>query len=529
MNVSLASVTFWSDSSDVLHWIRGNSRKYKPFVANRTALIQECTSPSQWRHVPTKANPADHLTRGLSPGQLGTNSLWWTGPEFLLLTETEWPAVRLPGSVTPNVLKEAKRGVFPLDARGPKLCSAVEVDCYHTVTSVSRLQPERYSSYQHFKRVRAWVNRFVVNSRLTRDTRVKGELTPNELQAVETDLIRESQQRAFRSEYTALQNNRTLPTGSKLSGLSPIIDEDGIIRCAGRLTLAESLPLDVRKPIILPRDDPLTLLIIRHSHEKLNHVGGTNHTLALLSAKFWIPAAREAIRSWEKACNHCRRVKAKLGEQIMAPLPDHRVQSNLKPFTTTAVDFAGPFLTMQGRGRARVKRYMCLFTCTATRAVHIEMAYDLSTDGFINAFVRFVSRRGVPKEIISDNGTNFVGAVSELKELVSAFDTPRLQRQLDGKVLWHFNPPSAPHFGGVHESLIKSAKRAVYAILSAADIRDEELVTCFTAVEAILNSRPLTYQTANPADETPLTPNHFLSGQLGGSFAPTISGCPTLK
>ena len=85
-----------------------------------------------------------------------------------------------------------------------------------------------------------------------------------------------------------------------------------------------------------------------------------------------------------------------------------------------------------------------------------------------------------------------------------------------------FNPPSAPHFGGVYETMIKAAKRAILAILGNADITDEELLTTFTEVESLLNSRPLTYQTANPEDNVPLTPNHFLHGQVGGIFAPEI-------
>ena len=131
------------------------------------------------------------------------------------------------------------------------------------------------------------------------------------------------------------------------------------------------------------------------------------------------------------------------------------------------------------------------------------------------------SRRGLPDEVISDNGGNFVGANRELKELVQQLDIRKIQVSTANQVIkWHFNPLYAPHFGGVHETMIKAAKRAVYAILGNADITDEELHTAFVGAEALINSRPLTYQSANPKDETPLTPNHFLIGQIGGKFAP---------
>ena len=187
----------------------------------------------------------------------------------------------------------------------------------------------------------------------------------------------------------------------------------------------------------------------------------------------------------------------------------------MRAFTKTAVDFAGPFVTVQGRGKRRQKRYLCLFTCMTTRAVHLELAYGLDTDSFMNVFYRMTSSRGLPDEIYSDNGTNFKGADNELKSLVAELDKDKIKQSVANKgVKWNFNPPMAPHFGGVHESMIKSAKRAIKAILGNADVTDEELMTAIIGAEGLINSRPLTYQTADPSDDVPLTPNHFLHGQM---------------
>ena len=132
------------------------------------------------------------------------------------------------------------------------------------------------------------------------------------------------------------------------------------------------------------------------------------------------------------------------------------------------------------------------------------------------------NRRGVPEEMISENGTNFVGANQELRKLINQMlQNSKLKESLTcQRITWTFNPPSAPHFGGVFETMIKAAKRAILAILSNADVNDKELMIAFTGAEALINSRPLTYQSANPEDNVPLTPNHFLSGQIGGQFAP---------
>ena len=131
------------------------------------------------------------------------------------------------------------------------------------------------------------------------------------------------------------------------------------------------------------------------------------------------------------------------------------------------------------------------------------------------------SRRGYPQEIVSDRGTNFIGADLELLELVGKLDTNKIQDQTANKgVKWIFNPPLAPHFGGVHEAMIKGAKRAIRAVPDDAEVNDEEFWTAITGVVALMNSRLLIYQSADLKDVTPLPPNHFLHGQAGGLFAP---------
>ena len=170
-----------------------------------------------------------------------------------------------------------------------------------------------------------------------------------------------------------------------------------------------------------------------------------------------------------------RRRKATPAKQIMAPLPELRTRKSLHAFSQTSVDFGGPFITKQGRGKTRQKRYLCLFTCLATRAVHLEVAFSLDTDSFLNAFFRMASRRGLPEDVVCDNGTNFVGGSNELKDL-EALNKKKIQHAtLSYGVNWHFNPPLAPHFSGVHEIMIQAAKKAIYAILNCADITDEEL------------------------------------------------------
>ena len=114
-----------------------------------------------------------------------------------------------------------------------------------------------------------------------------------------------------------------------------------------------------------------------------------------------------------------------------------------------------------------------------------------------------------------------MGAVSELKKLASKLDLRHLQsKTAELELTWRFNPQGAPHFEGAHEVMVKAAKKAIYVVVGERDVNDEELITVFAGVESLLNSLPLTYQSTDPRDDVPLTPNHFLHGQMGGQFAP---------
>ena len=271
--------------------------------------------------------------------------------------------------------------------------------------------PESFSSWTRLTRTQAWVMRFMSNCHISKNERLSdNELTSEEITDAESHIVKLMQQEIFYEKCSALIRK------NKLLKLCPRLDDNGIIRADGRLKYAEFLPYNTRYPIVLPRKNWVTKLIIKHHHELGGHSMGTNQTLSSLSSKYWILAAREAIIEWERECGVCRKQKARNSVQIMAPLPLNRLQTSLRAFTKSAVDFAGPFVTVQGRGKRREKRYFCLFTCLALRTVHLEIVFGLDVDSFLGAFYRMTNRRGLPEEIISDNGTNFVAAEKELRD-----------------------------------------------------------------------------------------------------------------
>ncbi|XP_028413247.1 uncharacterized protein LOC114536094 [Dendronephthya gigantea] len=485
LEIPVQTVLFFSDSKDVLWWVRGCGRDFRPFVANRVGEIQMETEPWQWQYVPTEQNPADLCTRGASPSELKNSPLWWNGPSWLLEDQAKWPKMDV-GS-RPVKLPETKASKEELKEKGNSTfttrqgrCSKQQPTEQQITNDEWQLDSKRFSSWIRLVRLHARVKRVVHNMKNGAEKHCSKELIPDEIRDAEEDIIRQAQKEAFVEEYAMLQKKKPVSQRSILSKLNPVLDEQGIIRSDSRLRYAEYLPYHVRFPIILPRGHWTTKLIVKYHHEMANHDAGTNFVLSQINQKYWIIAAREEIREWERTCNECKKRKNKAATQIMAPLPSRRTRLTYRAFDQAAVDYAGPIQTIQGRGKKRLKRWLCVFTCTATRAIHLEVAFGLDTDSFLNAFERFTSRRGIPSEIISDNGTNFVGAVSELKELANKLDKEKIQRFTAHKnVKWVFNPPAAPHFGGVFESMVKTAKRALYAVLGNSDVTDEELIDRF--------------------------------------------------
>ncbi|XP_046564520.1 uncharacterized protein LOC124273324 [Haliotis rubra] len=292
----------------------------------------------------------------------------------------------------------------------------------------------------------------------------------------------------FRKEVEVLKGNKNqVNNGRRVSKSSPLYKldpfiENGIIRVGGRLQRAK-IQHDSKHPVVLPKTSPLSKLMIKDAHTAVGHMG-RNAILAHLRQRFWILGAGVIIKSLVSKCVICKKYQSPTGQQQMADLPDDRLQPDKPPFSHVGMDFFGPFLVK--RGRATMKRYGVIFSCLTMRAVHLELACSLDTDSCINAIRRFISRRGQPEVIRSDNGTNLTSSERELKEEILKLNQPKLHSSLlERGIDWHFNPPAASHHGGSWERMIRSIRKVLHAVVHEQTIKldDEGLSTLFVRLK----------------------------------------------
>lgn len=497
IDINPSQIRYWSDSSIVLSWLSREPSTWTTFVANRVAEIQTLSGGNQWGHVPSEQNPADLVSRGTDCDSLSENLLWWEGPFWLSREENYFPQTHIPSV---DVIPEQKI-----------------IKHSYIVTDLNKVL-RRFSNFNKLLRTFSYCLRFMQNCRASKrgEPPRRGPLTVQELDKAWTVVIALVQREVFGAEIKAIEGGCGLDRRSRILSLNPFLDKDGLLRVGGRLAKA-NLSYNQRFPVILPNKHDVTRLIILCEHYKHLHAG-PQALLAVMRLKYWPILGRQTIRSVLSRCIVCFRAKPKDFRQYMGELPSSRIVPS-RPFENCGVDYAGPFFVKSGTVRKPVitKAYLCVFICFATKAVHLELVVDLTTQAFLNCFKRFIARRGLCRNVYSDNATNFIGANNELTEL-SRFLQDKGNQEVFSQyftnsfIKWHFIPPRSPHFGGLWESAVKSAKYHLKRVLNDQKLTFEELYTVITQVEACLNSRPITPVSESADDLEILTPGHFLMG-----------------
>ena len=486
-------VVYWTDSMDVLYWIR-QTKPQKPFVENRVREICQLSSVDQWQYIEGVRNPADLGTRGITLMKLSVSRDWWNGPSVLLEALSQ-PTLSVP-FLSAEGLVELRRDCDGMSPETKACAYTRQISHTHQFVGSQRehlFDLDGCATLKQAVHRMAWIMRFCHNARRPPAERWSGALTPDERKTSLYELIRTTQELAYRSDTAPKQNGSTLLTvDSTLDKMRPQLNTDGLLCAVSR---TNEPPI-----IVLPEQSRLTTLIIEEAHRLCFHQG-VRVTLAQVSVDYLV--RRRTVKKVVDSCRRCRRFKGLPYRSAEGALPAFRTVFS-RPFAKIGIDYFGPMYIDSGS-----KVWILLFTCATSRAVHLELVSSQDAQNLMQALRRFFALRGTPSVIISDNAKSF----------------RMLQGLVPRAVSWRFIPEAAPWWGGFWERMVGVTKRALRVTLHQCHLSFIELSTTLYELSYHLNLRPLTAERNLEA----LTPAHFLFGvqDIRGVISPAVTGNDT--
>ena len=595
LDIPKKDVTIWSDSKTALQWLRMESTTLQLVVHNYCEKTKAIFPVEQTRWVPGPENPADVATRPKMVEDMANLPQWTYGPSFLKESPDSWPT--LPELEKTSEVMEGVKKDFKLFSACMALKVTTRAMAQRQREKDFIMNTNEYSSYSKLLRVVSYVIRFLRILKARRQETKEGKPSPRptllrkgvktvteyefgkkdkkgkpevvskkvkiptffpdgvsqawptkqERDEAELRLVRQHQLKFFEKEIDDLKSGRDLLQSNKLCRLGAEITPQEscfgrdfeILRLGGRIASAPHLCERMRKPFVLHPNDELVQRMIQHYHsEVLNHMGGLKCLTGEINRSRWIVGSVAHLKRILRECYHCRKLRPRPTVQRMAPLPHSRIpregERRLSAFTVTSLDVAGPWLTSQGRGKSKTKRWLLIFRCAMYGAVHLEMLHSMDTGSFLMALSRFAAYASRPKRIYCDRGRNFVRGNKEIDLVWERICTDEVANN-EHSIEFVFSPAEAPHFNGLIERMVGEAKKNLEAILSSDEnqITDEALDTSFKIVQRLLNNRPIGILTSvDPRDPEPITPAHFLmNGNIHEDIVPpnvSLEGTETL-
>ena len=435
----------WTDSMAALHWVRVN-KPWKQYISHRVVEIRRLTKGEHWQHCPGDINPADIPSRGVSGDKLATSNLWWNCPEFLKLPEHQWPRA---DAFPPSEITEAEV------VKNPGAITHVLVNTAdsraHQIRLDDIIKCTRYSSLNKLLRVTAVILKFMefLNGKKVESPIYKNcALTGEDMDTAEVLWLQSIQSKTFSAELFYLQSKSMQAPPVQVNQFGLFIDDLSLLRCRGRISNSQ-LSAASKKPILLPPNHPWVTLLIQQVHQNIKH-SGVADTLSTIREKYWILKGRQAVKKILKSCVICTKLEGAPYPSVIPPdLPGFQT-SDEPPHT--GIDFAGP-LYVKGNNQPG-KAYVCLFTCSSTRAVHLELTPDLSVSSFLMLFRRFASRRGLPVTLISDSAKTFKSSAKEILKIARSDEVMLFLGER--RVTWKFIVERAPCGGAFGNVLYKA-------------------------------------------------------------------------
>ncbi|XGW03187.1 hypothetical protein V3C99_014858 [Haemonchus contortus] len=516
-SLNISKIVFLTDSEIALKWLQSkpNRERTGVYVKNRIREVRQITQSLleegievKYGYIDTKWNPADIGTRGTSTQEFSSH-IWWSG-------------------YSQNTLKERFTSTLFCLPDDPEQEDEVEdylPSAQVNATKMEQSQVEdildlsRYSSKSKSLRILAYVIRFLkrISTRIEEPLRTKLQrvlpgsherhtkrrLTASDIKDAHIVLIRNHQTVHLHSHYKK----------ELLKNLNAKQDQEHLYRAYGRLNKSD-LDSMARNPILIVPNTELARLIVLEAHGKYHN--NTGHTMGEVRQQYWIPRLREQVKRCIRSCVPCQKFNnLPYRYPEMTDLPEKRVTRSW-PFKNIGLDYFGPITVIDSAGSS-TEVYGCIFTCCVTRLIHLEVVTDGTTEKFLNAFRRFVARRGKPRSVTCDNAPTFILGSHILNEsLETDIEEDELSRNMSNQVIeWKHITPYSPWKGGFYERLIKSVKEALIKATGKRTMTLEQLITSLVEIEGCLNSRPLTYQESDIKDSmTPLRPIDFIQNEM---------------
>ncbi|EGT41965.1 hypothetical protein CAEBREN_19763 [Caenorhabditis brenneri] len=531
LHMDLKDVVLFSDSTCCLFWVlsKVNNNFGSTWVNNRVKKIhknilelRQLKLEPTVRYVPSDQNPADIASRGCSIKELKNSKLWHYGPEFLQQPETSWPKKLDNTSADPYEFKKQaeEAGLVPE-------LSTYALDVQSVVSKVSSSVPQHAIPYERtysihkltiwMTKALQWICRLIQrrNKRHPdKPIQFKDNLLASFWSAFEAkdplgeaDLVRKL---IIKCHYKDAEErfNEVLP-----KRLCPVLHEDGSWRHKTRFSDSTDSRLkeDMRFPIIIISDHPLAKLLVYESHEKLQHQG-LQDVISDVHQRYWIEHLGRIVRTVRAHCFLCQRKHGKTFKyNFNRILPASRT-TFVGPFQFVGLDYIGPLQYKRSDGQGKL--WILLVSCIFTRAIHLEVVPDNTTVSFINGLRRFISRRGAPQFILSDNAPLFKLAYSILNEDLRTIvnKNEELTSYLASKqIKIKLITPLSPWQGGAYERLVGLVKNVIQKTLSKETRPFLEMETLVIEVEAIINSRPVTPNKRAEEDAPAIRPCDFLN------------------
>ena len=479
----------WCDAKVVLEWLQKRNIS-DTYVNNRVKQARQLCK-NHWEsikihYVPTDQNPADIITRQQKAEEFVLNNKWWKGPEWLL-EKDKWPQTEETYCLYPD---------------GKPIFTNVIATRF---TSRSMLTYFDKGDFFSNIRVTAYCLRAFLTPNYGRISKtpeqkfIKEVVSVKEMNHAKVLAIKIMQKELFAKELAILRGGKEVLGTYKRLKLH--LDPQGIIRCRHRLT---NLPGNETFPILVHGDHPFARGYIRSTHVHTN-CASRQYTLHIVRKEIEGPCLTTAIKKIVWDCDHCRILRARpYSYPMQPPLPKERLIAE-RPFAVCGVDYSGPHHVKQGRGTRKV--WISLFTCMVSRAIHLEIVPDLTSQAFLQVLRTMSWKKAPPKVLLSDNATCFVGADNTLQELSKENET--ITGLTAQGMEWHFTPARAPWFGAVYERLIGVLKKELIKLVGHSALTYHELAITLAQIEGVINNRPL----VQVGEAEVITPMNILTGR----------------